>query len=155
MTLAAIAAVLLLAAAVGLMPLFSALSEFGRKDYGIKTILMPDGQKIYLKRPAGAFYDRLSLSLNGDRCVGPDDKTDYRFVSQGAGSYPIYYRPEKNVLTVYASELDPPSTKQWKIQINQVPLDVGALQRLERDYEQIGVLRTEVPTDALGPCGWL
>jgi hypothetical protein len=47
--------------------------------YGIKPLASVSGRQIYLKRAAGLFYDRMALSLDDNRCAGPDESTDYMF----------------------------------------------------------------------------
>jgi hypothetical protein len=90
--------------------------------YGIKSIAAVDSRTLYLKREVGSFFDRTALSLNGDRCVGPNDDADYLFVERGAGESPLYYAVRPDGLVVYDSTLRPPARSAWTLAIQQQEL---------------------------------
>jgi hypothetical protein len=87
--------------------------------YGIKSIAAVDGRTVYLKREVGSFFDETALSLNSDRCVGPNDDADYMFVELGAGESPLQYAVRPDGLVVYGSTLRPPAHSAWTLAIHQ------------------------------------
>ncbi len=96
--------------------------DLTRHRYGIKSIAAVDGQTLSLKREVGSFFDRTALSLNGDRCVGPNNDADYIFIELGAGESPLYYTVRPDGLVVYDSTLRPPAHGAWTLAILQQEL---------------------------------
>ena len=128
--------------------------EFSPHRYGLKPIVLADGQKLYLKREVGLHYDRTALSLNSDRCIGPNDATDYVFSSSGAGEFPLYCQPGKNEVIVYDSRLNLPSRTTWTISIRQERLlNEPHFGGREEDYKAKGISRVEIPLSELSVCG--
>ena len=77
-------------------------------QHGIKQVALTNGQVLYLKREAaGLFYDRLGLSMNGERCKRLDENRDYIFTSMGAEVFPVYFIPGAGMITVYAPLASP------------------------------------------------
>jgi hypothetical protein len=126
---------------------------FSPHSYGIKPVVLADGQKIYLKREAGLHYDRTALSLNGDRCIGPNDATDYVLSTLGAGESPLYYLLGKNEVTVYDSKLSAPTRLNWTLTIKQETLlNEPHFGGREEDYESRGISKVEVSLRELYAC---
>lgn len=128
--------------------------EFSPHRYGVKPIVLADGQRLYLKREVGLHYDRTALSLNSDRCIGPNDATDYVFSSLGAGELPLYYQTGKNDVVVYDSHLNLPGRTNWMITIRQERL-LGQphFGGRKEDYTSRGISRIEIPLSELSACG--
>jgi hypothetical protein len=145
-------AVLILATAIAVGLRWSQ-QEFSPHRYGVKPIVLADGQKLYLKREVGLHYDRAALSLNSDRCIGPNDVTDYVFSSSGAGEFPLYFQPGKNAMIVYDSGLNSPSRTNWTITIKQESLlNEPHFGGREEDYHARGISKVEISLSELSVC---
>jgi hypothetical protein len=121
--------------------------------YGIKPVASVLGRQIYLKRAAGLNYDRMALSLNGDRCADPDTSTDYLFASLGAGEFPVYYVAGEKGIAVYDHPLSPPADGKWSIVIEEKTI-VGEphFGRRPQDYNSRGISSTQLLLSDLKPC---
>jgi hypothetical protein len=122
--------------------------------YGIKPLASASGRQIYLKRAAGLFYDRMALSLDDNRCAGPDESTDYMFRSLGAGDFPVYYVAGEEGIAVYDSALSPPAARKWPITIvektiRNEPHFEGRMQ----DYNSRGISSAQLLLSDLKACG--
>jgi hypothetical protein len=124
----------------------SSLDQIGAHRYGAKAIANVSGTTVYLKREAGLRFDRLSLSINGDRCIGPNDNTDYVFRALGAGDYPISYVQRQSGLVIYG-ELNPPQNSQWPLEVEQRKLANGA-----GVYRHVGSFEAQIRITELHPC---
>lgn len=127
--------------------------EFSPHRYGLKPIVLADGQKIYLKREVGLHYDRAALSQNSDRCIGPNDEADYVFSGTGAGELALFFRPGKNSMVVYDSALDSPSRTRWTTSIKQESLlHEPHFGGQEADYHSRGISKAEISLSELSAC---
>jgi hypothetical protein len=87
----------MLAALALLVVIILAVFLFSLPDYpvlyGIKEVAEVNGHPIFLKRESSSmFYDRTSLSLDGDRCTDPNPEFDYRLTPLGAGDSPPTFK---------------------------------------------------------------
>ena len=119
--------------------------------YGIKEVAEVNGHPIFLKRESSnMFYDRTSLSLDGDRCTDPNPKFDYRLTPLGAGDYPTYFQVVGDQLTVYQS-VDQPTAKPWPFVVIQKPIDVREFSTMHHGDPQ-GVFESQVTRQDLAEC---
>jgi len=145
-------AVLVLATAITVALRWSR-QEFSPHKYGVKPIVLADGLKLYLKREVGLHYDRAALSLNSDRCIGPNDATDYMFSNSGAGEFPLYFQPGKNSIIVYDFGLNSPSRTKWTVTIKQESLlNEPHFGGREEDYQTRGISKVEISLSELSAC---
>lgn len=121
--------------------------------HGIKPLASAFGRQIYLKRATGLNYDRMALSLDDNRCTGPDARTDYMFQSLGAGDFPVYYIAGDEGIAVFDNPLSPPAVGKWPITIaERTTRGEPHFGRRKQDYNSRGISSTQLPLSDLKPC---
>ena len=125
--------------------------DFTSHKYGIKQVGFIGARGIYLKRETGLRFDRTSLSLDARRCKGPDDSSDYRLTSLGAGDFPMFYSVDKDGLTVYQNVAQPEATR-WPFVVKQKSLNPVVRARIEADYEKRGISKVQISLADVQPC---
>jgi hypothetical protein len=83
--------------------------------YGIVTVQLQNGQKVYFKREVwGINGDQFVISASPDLCSMPDpeaNKSEIDYVYDLLGPPEIYYKSSGDELTLYSTSLAKPPTK--------------------------------------------
>ena len=123
-------------------------------SYGMTTIVMPDGTKVYFKREVGWLdHDLWVVSPSNDLCHMPNPDTDYRFRQMG----PIdpFYKVEGNSLLLFirGSAAESPKSGSFPINIIQKEVDPLDYLQLKKDPGKLGLKELDVRIDENLKCG--
>jgi len=115
-------------------------------SYGIVTITVPDGRKVYFKREVGFLdHDVWVISPSADLCNIPNEDTDYRFPTLDPR---ILYRIEGNSLLLYVGNAAvAPKSGSFPIDIVQKEVDPLEYLEMAKRLGDLSLTRMQIPID--------
>jgi hypothetical protein len=136
--------------------LVSCSNDFS-SEYGIVTVELQNGQKVYFKREVwGLNGDQLVISASSDLCSMPkpqEDRTEADYVYNVLGTPEIYYKSSGDELTLYSTSLAMPPTKTpFPIRIVQKQLEAIEMIELRSKARTLGLKPLKVEIDRTANC---
>src|SRR5262249_51042489 len=127
-------------------------------EYGIITVQLQNGQKVYFKRVVwGLIGDRTVISASPDLCSmlkSNEDSAEADYVYKVWLDHPeIYYKSSGNELTLYSTSLAKPPTKTpFPISIVQKQLQATEMIELRGKASALGLKPLNVEIDRTANC---
>ena len=136
--------------------LVSCSNDFS-SEYGIVTVQLQNGQKVYFKREVwGLNGDQLVISASPDLCSMPkpqEDRAEADYVYNVDGTPEIYYKSDGDELTLYSTVLaNPPTKTQFPIRIVQKELQTIEMIELRGKASTLGLKPLKVEIDRTANC---
>jgi len=136
--------------------LVSCSNDFS-SEYGIVTVQLQNGQKVYFKREVwGLNGDQLVISASPDLCSMPkpqEDRAEADYVYNVLGTPEIYYKSDGDELTLYSTVLaNPPTKTQFPIRIVQKQLQTIEMIELRGKASTLGLKPLKVEIDRTANC---
>ena len=107
-------------------------------DTGVFPVLLSDGTKAFFKRAATGVtggHNRTALSLDGNRCHGPDSSVDHVFESDHA--FPVFYSLADHRIELYVTmAISQPTKARWPIAVTIHTLTPVEAIELQASYRE-------------------
>jgi hypothetical protein len=125
--------------------------------YGIVTVQLQNGQKVYFKREVwGINGDQLVISASPDLCSMPkpnEDRSEADYVYNVLGGPEIYYKSDGDELTLYSTVLaNLPTKRPFPVRIVQKELQTIEMIEFRGKASTLGIKLLNVEIDRTANC---
>lgn len=135
----------------------SCASDISSSNYGIVTLQLENGKKVYFKREVwGLNGHNFVISVSPDLCSMPkptEDKSETDYVYNGMDPPILYYKINGDELTLYSTTLpNPPTKTPFPVKIVQNELTTIDIIRLRDKAPTLGLKEIKVEIDRSLAC---